>query len=294
MEKSGFLDRNKLLLAVAIAAFASGSLVCFLLGFPAITGHLSAPGEGSGFAGPKTVTKVIDGDTVIIEGEPVRLLGIDADERGYPCYSAAKKRLEELLLNKEVYLERDETDKDQYGRYLRHLFLNGRNINLQLVEEGLAVARFSAGNVKYKKEIIDAERQAREGKTGCKWGATKEEETPRTPNEHRWSRLTPSLTGLDVIDACNAGSHTGRKMIVEGEVADSYRYRTTSIFLNFGKPYPHHCFTAIIWSSDWERFPENAEKYYKGKTVRIMGEIKKYRGKPEIILRDPSQIEVGR
>ncbi|HLD37229.1 MAG TPA: thermonuclease family protein, partial [Candidatus Nanoarchaeia archaeon] len=80
-----------------------------------------------------------------------------------------KSRIEELVLNKEVKLEADAEDTDQYGRYLRYIFLDGKNINLQLVQEGLAVARFYPENIKYKQEIIDAEKQARENKTGCKW-----------------------------------------------------------------------------------------------------------------------------
>lgn len=116
------------------------------------------------------VSKVIDGDTIIIDGESVRLLGMDADERGYPCYNEAKKRIEELLLDKEVILEQDTENKDQYKRYLRYIFLNKSNINLQLVKEGLAVARFSPENQKYKTEILEAEKYARENKLGCKWG----------------------------------------------------------------------------------------------------------------------------
>ncbi len=117
----------------------------------------------------KMVTRVIDGDTVVVEGgESVRLLGIDADERGDPCYAAAKDRLEELVLNKEVTLEMGIEDKDIYDRYLRHIILDGENINLKLVEEGLAIARFYS-DVKYKEEIVSAEKTAMENKTGCKW-----------------------------------------------------------------------------------------------------------------------------
>jgi micrococcal nuclease len=123
----------------------------------------------SGFVGTKFITKVVDGDTVIAQGESIRLLGIDTDERGYPCYSAAKERLEELVLDKEVTLEADVTDKDQYGRYLRYLWLNGTNINLLMVKEGLAVARFSPENIKYKAEIVAAEAAARAADIGCKW-----------------------------------------------------------------------------------------------------------------------------
>ncbi|MFH1359259.1 MAG: thermonuclease family protein [archaeon] len=118
------------------------------------------------------VSKVIDGDTVVIDGESVRLLGMDTDERGEPCYSEAKKRLEELVLNKEVNLEKDGEDRDQYDRRLRWIFIEidarSINVDLLLVEEGLAIARFY-DNKKYKEEIIKAEQEARENKIGCKW-----------------------------------------------------------------------------------------------------------------------------
>jgi len=133
----------------------------------------------------KFVTKVIDGDTVIIEGgEHVRLLGMDTDERGYPCYNPAKKRIEELILGKEVKLEKDQTDKDRYDRLLRYIFLDGKNINAQLVEEGFAVARFY-DDVKYKEEINEAERQAILNKVGCKWGEQEgtEIEPPKPKDE---------------------------------------------------------------------------------------------------------------
>lgn len=116
------------------------------------------------------VTKVIDGDTVVVAGGyHVRLLGMDADEKNYPCYDAAKVRLEDLVLNKEVVLEKDVTDIDQYGRCLRTIFLGNDNIDVQLVKEGLAVARFYQPDVKYRAEISAAEQQAMSSKAGCKW-----------------------------------------------------------------------------------------------------------------------------
>lgn len=119
------------------------------------------------------VTKVIDGDTIIVSGESIRLLGIDANEKGEKCYKEAKVRLEELVLNKDVKIERDVKDKDQYKRLLRYVFIEKNendliNVNLILVEEGLAIARFYE-NKKYKKEILEAETKARENRIGCKW-----------------------------------------------------------------------------------------------------------------------------
>jgi len=50
--------------------------------------------------------------------------------------------------------------------------------------------------------------------------------------------------------------------------------------------------TAVIFASAFPRFPANPENYYYGKKVRVSGNIKEYNGKPEIILNDPSQIEI--
>jgi len=123
-----------------------------------------------GAANNTIVTKVIDGDTVVVEGGyHVRLLGMDADEQGYPCYEQAKTRLENLVLSKQVLLEKDKTDLDQYGRCLRYIFLGSTNIDVQLVKEGLAIARFYQPDVKYKTEITAAEKQAQTSGAGCKW-----------------------------------------------------------------------------------------------------------------------------
>ncbi len=114
------------------------------------------------------VTKVIDGDTVVVNGESVRLLGIDAREKGEECYKEARERLKELVLDKEIILEKDVNDRDQYNRLLRHLIVDGRIVNILMVEEGFAIARFYEDK-KYREEILAAEKKARENKIGCRW-----------------------------------------------------------------------------------------------------------------------------
>jgi len=158
--------RAEILAGMLVLAFLSGMLASNPSAEPSHTGFASLPAPGTEYA---TVTKVIDGDTVVANGEHIRLLGIDADERGYPCYNAAKKRLEELVLNKNVTLEKGEKDKGYYGRYLRYRFVDGINVNLQLVKEGLAVARFFSGNDRHKQEILAAEKDAMANHRGCKW-----------------------------------------------------------------------------------------------------------------------------
>jgi micrococcal nuclease len=243
----------------------------------------------------KLVTKIIDGDTFLIEGGySVRILGIDADERDHPCYEAAKNRLEELILNKEVKLEKGAEDKDQWCRYLRYALLGNENIGLELVKEGLAVARFSPEDIKYREEIAAAEKQAKENKIGCKWSGQVSAEERNEGSGLHWENLTAESTGLKVIGACQAGNYYGKEVIVEGKVASAYRSKTNTVFLNLEKPYPNQCFTSVIFSSDQYKFVSAPEKYYANKTVRIRGEIKEYQGKPEVILKTPSQIEIGK
>ncbi len=290
-------NENKINLTIIISVLIIGILIsgAIITGFFIIDGKndKTIPPLPVNFEGLKTVTKIIDGDTVIVEGESVRLLGIDADEKGYPCYDVAKNKIEELVLGKEVVLKKDVADKDQYGRYLRYIFLNNKNINLQLVEEGLAVARFSPENVKYKQEIVEAEKNARENEIGCKWGEEAQVVISSISQESDWEKLTKGKTDLEVIGACNAGNYYGREKIVEGKIVDAYKSKTNTVFLNFEKPYPNHCFVAVIFSSNLYKFPENIESYFEGKNVRVKGAIKEYQGKPEIILESMGQVEIG-
>ncbi len=51
-------------------------------------------------------------------------------------------------------------------------------------------------------------------------------------------------------------------------------------------------FKVVIFPRVWDKWPETPDQYYAGKTIRVTGLIKKYRGWPEIIVNDPSQIEI--
>ena len=117
----------------------------------------------------KIVTKIVDGDTIVVEGgQKVRLIGIDCDERGERCYNEAKNRLKELVWEKVVFLESESEKKDVYNRDLRYIFLDEKNINAAMIEEGLCVARFESKS-KYMEKIKYAEKSAIEKKKGCKW-----------------------------------------------------------------------------------------------------------------------------
>ncbi len=113
----------------------------------------------------RLVTRIIDGDTIVVEGgERVRLLDIDTPERGEPCYQEAKDRLEELIDGKEVTLEPHAEDRDRYGRLLRYVFLEDQLINLVLVHEGLATL-YVYNKGPYHNYFVKAEQTAKE--YGC-------------------------------------------------------------------------------------------------------------------------------
>jgi micrococcal nuclease len=140
------------------------------------------------------VTKVFDGDTfeVLIAGkkEKVRMLGIDtpesydsdklnSDAERTKRDKATIKKLgrlstnftKSLIENKKVLLETrpEDDDKDKYGRLLRYVYLpDGTLVNKKIVEEGYAVA-FRKFKVYREKELVEAEKDARENKRGL-WG----------------------------------------------------------------------------------------------------------------------------
>ena len=99
------------------------------------------------FGGQFMVTRVTDGDTIKIAADgskiTVRLVGIDAPETskkknqpGQPFSRKSTKYLANLVLNKSVEVKSYGTDR--YGRTLGVVFVNGKNVNLEMVKAGLA------------------------------------------------------------------------------------------------------------------------------------------------------------
>lgn len=92
------------------------------------------------------VEKVLDGDTVVLEGgERLRLRGIDAPEVGHKGTPGqyygpeATEALATLVSGKTIALDRDELDRDRYGRLVGLARLDdGRLVNLAMIEQGAA------------------------------------------------------------------------------------------------------------------------------------------------------------
>lgn len=117
----------------------------------------------------ETVTRVIDGDTFVLEnGERVRLIGIDTPERGEMCFEEAKNRLQELVFGKDVLMYKDISHRGKYGRLVRFVYVDGVFVNLVLVEEGFAKAFEFAPDNSLAFLFREAEKQGIE-REGCVW-----------------------------------------------------------------------------------------------------------------------------
>lgn len=133
--------------------------------------------EKQDFVGEYKVTRVVDGDTIEIEGgERVRYIGIDTPETVDPrkpvqCFGVeASNKNKELVEGKTVRLEKDTTDRDRYNRLLRYIWVGDDFINLELVKLGFAYSYSYPPDIKYQDQIVKAQQEAEKNKFGL-WNA---------------------------------------------------------------------------------------------------------------------------
>lgn len=126
------------------------------------------------------VMRVIDGDTIEIEGEGrVRYIGINAPETVDPerraeCFGKeASVENNALVLGKRIIMTSDINDRDKYGRLLRYVFSDGRMVNAELVNGGFARAETNYPEVRYRNAFLDAEHSAKRNGLGL-WSACPE------------------------------------------------------------------------------------------------------------------------
>jgi len=127
------------------------------------------------------VTKVIDGDTIVLEnGDVVHYIGISAPhlrnkEGGEEFFARdAVRQNKSLVLLKKVRLEFDVEKKDSEGRLLAYVYVKNVFINAELVRLGFARAVASPPNLKYKDLFQRYEKEASARSLGL-WQAGKKE-----------------------------------------------------------------------------------------------------------------------
>ena len=148
---------------------AVGALLCAAM--------LAIPVASSGDLRTYSVTRVVDGDTIVVGGgRRVRLVQIDAPELAQgECYAAAAKSTLARLLPRgaRVSLELDpRLDRvDRYGRLLAYVRKGRTNVNLALVARGAASVWFyERVRGKYAGSLLRTAKEARAAKRGL-WKA---------------------------------------------------------------------------------------------------------------------------
>ena len=128
------------------------------------------------------VVKVVDGDTIHVEIDgtvyAVRYIGIDCPETTHPYEPVewmgkeATEANRQLVENKIVYLEKDVSETDRYGRLLRYVFLaDGTFVNAELVRLGYAQSVTYAPDVRQQNLFLKMQQEAMEAERGL-WGPT--------------------------------------------------------------------------------------------------------------------------
>lgn len=123
------------------------------------------------------VVRVVDGDTIDVkldDGDVKRLryIGVDSPERNQSeCYYRVSSDYNsKLVLNRQVWLERDVSEFDRYGRLLRYVYLpDGRMVNEEMVKAGYAQVTTYPPDVRYKDRFLLAQQEARAKSLGL-WG----------------------------------------------------------------------------------------------------------------------------
>ncbi len=189
---------------------------------PTVTGT-GTPGANATPAGLTlcTVTNVVDGDTIDVSNcsDPgrIRLILIDTPEISPgECYGKeASEYTKSRLLNRQVGLEKDVSNKDRFGRNLRYIWIDGELFNESIVRDGFAALAVYPPDVKYQVRIAAAESFAQSASIGL-WlicGGVGVPGTPTpiqsatptsTPSPTPFGTATPSPTTTGLCQAATA------------------------------------------------------------------------------------------
>ncbi len=95
---------------------------------------------------------------------------------------------------------------------------------------------------------------------------------------------------LPQISWSDTAEHYGKRCVVYGTVVGS-KDIGSRCFLNFDRDF-RTTFTGVIPSNLYSQFSSPPESMFRGKHVRIVGEVIQFKGKPEIVLTSANDIQI--
>jgi micrococcal nuclease len=264
---------------IKYAISLTASLVIFLIiNFSRHT-NLTAQFNNSGSHNYYTVNRVVDGDTIELSNrETVRYIGIDTPEvrekkdsgwvyKPMPFSEEARDFNKKLVEGKSIKLEFDVQKMDKYKRLLAYVYIGDKMANIEMIREGLAMIYTYPPNVKYSQRFLNAQKEARDNKKGL-WADLEENKIPTSEAKNNIGRVR-------MIEAEVVGTHLTEKLLI----------------LKF-----KNSFNVVMYKNNippaLKGMVRSPNEYFKGKIVKVYGIIKAYKGHPEIVLHDMSQLEV--
>jgi len=233
----------------------------------------------------RTVTRILDGETVVLDdATQLRLIGAlapravdaDAEPGAWPVAAAATEALRGLVLGKSIELRFASERTDRYGRLQAQVYLlegeQLRWVQGYLVREGLARAYTLAGNRACATELLAAEHAAREARRGL-WAET----AYQIRQSDKFSELL---------------RYRATFQVVEGTIVRVAEVRGT-IYLNFDRNW-RRGFSVSLRRDDRHLLGEHASnaKGLEGRRVRVRGWIEQGGSAPIINLSSGGLIEM--
>ncbi len=254
-------------------------LVVFLvlIGFSALFAHgvvrdqstqsVSLPDRGK-------VIVVYDGDTIKVRFRDkqewkVRLIGVDAPEIGSPVKDVefqaqmSKRFTFYHLYQKKIKLSYEDELIDKYGRVLAYVSTEERGLfNKFIISEGFASAMRNF-SYQYRDEFRETEQEARKLEKGL---MKRDEYTQISPQEA--SRFIGQIVSVKFM--CKSALPRGK-----------------FVFLNSSQGE----FSALIPKESLSLYPN--PQSFMGKDLSVTGFLEEYKGKPQIMILLPMQIDQG-
>lgn len=185
---------------VGVISVIAGTALGLSPDLPSFHKATTVPAAVSGLA------HVVDGDTIRLNGEKIRLTGIDAPESDQTCFDdqtvsyacgAQSSAYLKRLVGKNT-LRCDGRERDKYGRLLATCYLQDRDINAEMVRSGWAVAYRQ-----YSMEYTSDEEKAKTSRLGLWQGNF------RMP----WAWRQDQRIAVHDVNGCN----------IKGNISDSGR-----------------------------------------------------------------------